>query len=79
MPECVDGDSAQTRDHVISFRCSAEDSLIIRFWMGLDTWMHSCVKRHIVNSSMSWVIGFVFASRDKRWSEAVMDCSCLWL
>ena len=36
MPECVDGNSAQTRDHVISFCLSAED-IIYGFWMGLDT------------------------------------------
>ena len=52
MPECVDGNSAQTRDHVISFRCSAEDSLISRFWMGLDTWIHVqeayCEQQHVL-------------------------------
>ena len=77
MPECVDGNSAQTRDHVISFRLSAEDDMIIRFWM---VWIlgYMC-KRHIVNSSMSCTIGFEFFSREKRWCEAVMGYSCLWL
>ena len=51
MPECVDGNSAQTRDHVISFRLSAEDSLIIRFWMGLDTWIHSSCARGILRTA----------------------------
>ena len=51
MPECVDGNSAQTRDHVISFRCSAED-LIYGFWMGLDAWIHvqaeDCEQQHVL-------------------------------
>ena len=76
MPECVDGNSAQTRDHVISFRCSAEDSLISRFWMGLDTWMHSCeayCEQPHVLGDWFWILFAVKKGGAKPWWIAVVS------
>ena len=47
MPECVDGNSAQTRDHVISFRLSAKD-LIYGFWIHVQE--AYCEQPHVLGA-----------------------------
>lgn len=47
MPECVDGNSAQTRDHVISFRLSAEDNMGSG-WVWIHVQEAYCEQQHFL-------------------------------